>query len=398
MRQALRILLVGYAGDQFRQMESLLTQHAHILVTPMPLIKGEECPIASALDSCDVIILLVDENWRVTMQDCFGSDTQARKPLLIVGPAAEPELMRMAMHIGARDFYTIPLRSTDLLPELDRLAKEEYARHGALMARVVTFMNAKGGSGASICAANYAHILAKLYSRRTVLLDFELQFGSLPTYFNLQSRNGLIRALELVDQLDTMALQGFTQQHSNNLYLLAAATESLVLPEEIHEDRIAKLFAVLDDAFQDIVIDLPRRIDRATVAVLDRSDLVILLVQQTVAHLQSLKRLANMLRADLGLPTHRQMVIVNRFDKRGEVTLKDFANAVPGIRIETLPNDYQDVSESINLGVPLLDQSPGSALSKALKDLVVIGSASTGEPAPQKRPRGFWSWLGGKAT
>jgi pilus assembly protein CpaE len=394
MRQTLRVLLVGNRGPDLNEAEILFDEQRLITLTTQPLDAGQPPLLASPQIACDAIVLVVGEDWRSTIDDCFAPNASAKKPLLVVGPEGDMDLLRTTMRIGGRDFFPLPVSAADLLPALNRLAKEEHERHGALMARVTTIMNAKGGSGASFCAANYAHILAKEFSRRTVLLDFELQFGTLPTYFNLKSRNGLIRALELVDNLDAIALQSYTQEHPSGLKLLASAAEGLVLPEDVHEDRVTRLFAILDEAFEDLVIDLPRRIDRASAAVLDRSDLVLLLVQQTIAHLHDLKRLATLLSVDLGIPSHRLIVLINRYQQKGEVTLNDFRDAVRDLRIETLPNDYLNVTNSINLGVPLLDLAPNSPICKSLRHLVKsLTSGTELEQTPQ--PRNPWSWFTG---
>ena len=393
MRHPLRVLLVGRPGQGLSQVEALLGEHRQMLVTTRAAGNGQAHLLSDLTEPCDAVVLVVGEDWRATFEACFRREAPASKPLLVVGPGGDMELLRTAMRVGGRDFFALPVSATDLIPALDRVAKEEHERRGSLSARVTTFMNAKGGSGASFCAANFAHILAKLKSRRTILLDFELQFGSLPTYFNLQSRNGLVRALELVDSLDVTALQGYTQQHPSGLYLLAAAGEGLVLPEDVHEDRIAKLFSVLDEAYEELVVDLPRRIDRASAAVLERSDLVMLVVQQTVAHLQELKRLSSLLSNELGIARDRLVVIINRYQRRGEVTLQDFRDALPGLRIETLPNDYRSVFDSINLGVPLLEHEPRSALAKSLSELVESTTASNLSAVPRRR--GPWSWLPG---
>jgi pilus assembly protein CpaE len=393
MRHPLKVLLVGRPGLALSQVEALVGENRQMLFTTRVVGNGHDHSLSDLKEPCDAIVLVVGEDWRSTLDACFRQDAPASKPLLVVGPAGDVELLRMSMRVGGRDFFSLPVGAADLVPALERVAKEEHEHRGGLSARVITFMNAKGGSGASVCAANFAHILAKSRARRTVLLDLELQFGSLPTYFNLQSRNGLIRALELVDSLDATALQGYTQQHPSGLYLLTTAAEGLVLPEDVHEERIAKLFEVIDEAYEELVIDLPRRIDRATAAVLDRSDLIMLMVQQTVAHLQEVKRLAALLSGALGIAADRLIVVVNRFQRRGEVTLGDFSDALPGLRLETLPNDYRAVTQSINLGIPLLDHEPGSSLCKSLKALVESVTSAPGPLVP--RARGPWAWLTG---
>jgi pilus assembly protein CpaE len=395
MRQALRVLLVGNPGRDLNEVEILIADQHQLALTTQPLGGAQTILLSNPQIPCDAIVLVVGEDWRTTMDACFTPNSTAKKPLLVVGPGGDMDLLRTAMRVGGRDFFPLPVSAADLLPALDRVAKEEHERHGALSARVVTFMNAKGGSGASFCAANFAHILAQEFKRRTILLDFELQFGTLPTYFNLKSRSGLIRALELVDNLDAIALQSYTQEHPSGLKLLASAAEGLILPEDVHEDRVSRLFAIMDEVFDDLVIDLPRRIDRASAAVLDRSDLVLLVVQQTIAHLHDLKRLATLLSVDLGIPSHRLIVLINRYQPKGEVTPNDFGDAARGLRIETLPNDYRNVTQSINLGIPLLDFAPQSPLCKALKNLVQSTTSGTVQEPTPSSSRNAWSWFTG---
>lgn len=389
MRHPLRVLLVGEQSPPFAEVQALLAAHRQMIVTTRTLGIGADPLLSEPQDACDAIVLLLDGNWRGTLERCFRKEGAALKPLLVVGPADDVDLLRAVMRVGARDFVSLPVGNSDLIPALDRVAKEEHERRGGLSAEVTSCMNAKGGSGASFLAANFAHSMVKAHQKRTVLLDFELQFGSLPTYFNLRSRNGLIRALELVDSLDVTALQGYLQQHPSGLALLAAASEGIVLPEDVHEDRVAKLFAVLDEAYEQLVVDLPRRVDRATAAVLDRSDLIMLITQQTVAHLHDTKRLAALVTDQLGIGADRLMIVLNRFNKHGEVTLGDFKEALPGLRLETLPNDYRNVSKSINLGIPLFELEPRAALSRRILELTDTLHA---KPEGTASPMAVWPW------
>jgi len=94
-------------------------------------------------------------------------------------------------------------------------------------------------------AANLAHILARSQKKHTVLMDMDLQFGALPMYFNLTPRNGLIRALELVDSLDLMALEGYVLSHDSGLDLMASAPEDRVTISEVPEERVEMLLKIL---------------------------------------------------------------------------------------------------------------------------------------------------------
>ena len=131
-----------------------------------------------------------------------------------------------------------------------------------------------------------------------------------------------------------------------------------------------------------------------TATVLSRAEKVVLVAQQTVAHLHDTKRLVFLLRDQLGLPTDRLLLVVNRFDKKSEVRLQDFADVLPGVAIETVPGDYRRVAESINLGVPLCVGAARSPLGKRLLELTdVVTNPAAAEP-PEER---WLSWMAASA-
>jgi pilus assembly protein CpaE len=167
---------------------------------------------------------------------------------------------------------------------------------------------------------------------------------------------------------------------------------NLILPDDIAEERVTRLLDVLDSAYQEIIVDLPRRIDRTTAAILERLDQVVVITQQSVTHLQDTKRLLSILNDHLGITGDRVLIVLNRFSKKAEVRRDDFTNAFPGVSIQTVPSDYALVSESINLGVPVAEGSARSALAKAILAL-------SEQVLPQQRlghnpTAGLFGWLG----
>jgi pilus assembly protein CpaE len=180
--------------------------------------------------------------------------------------------------------------------------------------------------------------------------------------------------------------------HESGLHLFSSAKRELVLPEEIAEERIIHLLDVLDAAYQEIIIDLPRRIDRLTAAILERLDQVVVVAQQSVTHMQDTKRLLTILNEDLGISPDRVQIVINRFSKKSEVRHEDFKNAFPGVNIETVPSDYAQVSASINLGVPVVEGAVRSALAKAILSLSHALVSDRG--AAPRQVGGVLGWLG----
>jgi pilus assembly protein CpaE len=345
----------------------------------------------------DAMALCLEEDWRHSLPGMLEALPAIRPPFLVLSPTSDLELLRAAMRAGARDVLSPPYEEDDLATRLVELSREGQLDRKRSSAHLSAFINAKGGSGSSFLSANVASALASRYERKSILIDFDLQFGGLPIYLNMSPGNGLIKALEFIDSLDVAALPGYVQVHGNGLHLLSAAMNNLVLPDDISEERITRLLEVLDTAYQEIIVDLPRRIDRTTAAVLERLDQVFVVTQQSVTHLQDTKRLLSILNDHMGITEDRVLIVLNRFSKKSEVRIEDFGSAFPGATIETVPSDYALVSESINMGVPVAEGSPRSPLAKAI--LSLCNHVLPREKVEQKHTSGLLDWLGfpGKA-
>jgi len=346
----------------------------------------EQNPMPHALGLC------VDEDWRKTLPGMLEALPREKPPFLVFSPAGDVELLKTAMRAGARDVLSPPYDSETLGARLLELAREEQVNHKRHSARLTAFINAKGGSGASFLAVNAASALANRYKRKTMLIDFDLQYGSMPVYLNMRSSDGLIKALEFVETLDSAALSGYTQKHDNGLHLLTTSTNRLVLPDEIAEERIVKLLDVLESSYQEIIVDLPRRIDRLSAAIIERLDKVVVVSQQSVSHLQDTRRLMLILREHMGVTDDRILLALNRFSKKAEVRREDFVNAFPGVSVVTVPSDYASVSESINLGSPVVTGISNTPLVKSILEL--SRQLMPQQQGQQLQSRGLLGWLG----
>ncbi len=276
MHKTLNILILGRSTSALAPVMGMLHGKPLLSVTSHVVGNGAENPLHTSKSGLDALLLAIDEDWRGSFRGMIESLSAQRPPFFVVGPSADMELLRAAMRAGARDVFSMPLNVEDFVAAVTRVADEERARGGAPSAHLVAFMNTKGGSGASFLAANTALVVAALKQRRTILIDLDFQFGGLPTYLNMAARNGLIKALELVDGLDEASLQGYAQKHESGLHLLAAAMDEIILPEDVSRERIERLLSVLDGIYEDVVVDLPRRIDVPTATVLSRAEKVVL--------------------------------------------------------------------------------------------------------------------------
>jgi pilus assembly protein CpaE len=230
-------------------------------------------------------------------------------------------------------------------------------------------VNAKGGSGATLLAANVAHVMAKKLRQSTALVDMDIQFGTLGLNLDIHPKMGIVEVLEYTDQLDAVALKAYMVNHESGVHVLATTLNNVALPREIDIGRLNRLLTTLQSTFDHTVVDLPRQIDLPTTTVLERADHVVITTQQGLSHLRDTKRLYGILHDEVGIDRERLLVVVNRYDAKAAITLDDIRKMLQDIPIELVPNDYKRVSENINLGIPLYSQSRSAPISKAVVQL-----------------------------
>jgi pilus assembly protein CpaE len=389
----LRLLLAGRSRDSVAQVERFLRAQTGVQVKTRLISNGHADPLYGLEELPDTLLYVASDEWRAELASLMARPPSMRPPIIVVGPAGAMEMIRASMRAGARDFLSIPLAREEVTQTLKQIADERAADDKQPLAFVTAILNGKGGSGATILAGNLACAVARESARRTLLVDLNLQFGSLPTYFNLAPSNGFAKALELAEGLDQAALQAFVQRTEYGPTLLSAAAAPLILPEDVADWRLESLVNLLAKTYDDILLDVPRVLDRVTAAFLEHADRLLIVIQQTIAHLRDTKRLLEMLQDELGLSEERLLILVNRYDKKAPVSLSDIRAALNVDTLFPLPNDYGRVTDSVNAGIPLVQMDGSAPLAKRLVEL------ASGLRAPMSelsRPESGWrvfNWL-----
>jgi pilus assembly protein CpaE len=312
-----------------------------------------------------LLILLLDDLTIEVLDQLIALPLSVRPALLVIASDPNNRLMRLSMQAGARDFFSEPVDKEELHKALNRIIfdlQRGQSRQGIL----TTVINAKGGSGGSFIACNLAHIASIVSDSSVVLLDFDLQFGSQSLNLDLKPQHTIIEALNDVDNLDFDAIDGYMAQHSSGLRLLSTVHEQIVLPHEISADSLNKLLTLAISNYDRVFVDLPRQIDPLSITMLERSDQIVVVIQQSLAHMRDAKRLTRILKSELGISEKNIIVVVNRFDSNSSLQVKDIQSTLECSEVFTIPNDFEKVAQSINLGIPLYNYARKTPITKAL--------------------------------
>ncbi|MGH3739481.1 MAG: septum site-determining protein Ssd, partial [Micromonosporaceae bacterium] len=190
------------------------------------------------------------------------------------GGGVPPEPMwALASELGADQVLTLP----DAEAWLVRRLAESLGGGGS--ARLVAVVPGSGGAGASVLAAGLA-VTAVRQHVRPMLVDADPYGGGMDVLLGWEDRDGL-RWPQLADAGGAMSVDGLygSLPHHGDLVLLSwDRTDTYRVP-------VGAVDAVLDAGRRGsdlVIVDLPRRVDEATVRVLQAADLVLLVARPDV--------------------------------------------------------------------------------------------------------------------
>ena len=402
MDKRINIMIAGRSREAITELEHLL-QAPNRSLTQRWISNGHSNPLYGVQEWPDVLVFHLSTMGAAEIESLLENDQAAMPLTVIVGPANNVECMKLSMKAGVRDYLEEPCDPAALEESVSRLcasagsaqidSQPEQQRKGLMTALV----SAKGGAGASFLSANLAHIASAETDLSVALIDLDLQFGSLSQYLDLPCEHGLQSALEVAEQLDSMALDGFMSKHESGLRLLSPSENEIMLQRDIASNQFRALLKLLKNSYGHTFVDLPRQIDELSADVYEYADNIILITQQEVASIRDASRLYHLIRDELSIPEEHFRLLINRYDKNSVIELDDICKTV-GISKELLlqvPNSYESVAESINVGVPIYEYAKSSRVTRALTDLNAQISGADIKNNPNMMRRMFSNLLRG---
>ena len=366
MANTLRLLVTSRSKQDIEALAALLNKLPGMEIKTRVITNGHADPLYGVTDLPDALVHHMDGGDAEHLKALAARSAAARVPTIVLGPAGNAELMRLAMQGGARDFLTHPVVAAELTAALQQIAKDKRLIGTGQSGRLTALINAKGGSGASLIACNLGHMLAAHCGMRVAIMDLDLQFGTQALSLDLHPEQGLLEALKVADTLDLVALQGYVAKHKSGLHLIAAKPEHVSLPDEVSPKRLGQLLDLMLTGYEHMIVDLPRLIDPLMHMVVERSERIVICLQQNVANIRDATRLLNIMRNDLEIPSDRFTVVVNRYQENDPVRTIDIKQSLKAPSLVLVPNDFKRVSAAANLGTPLYEFAPSSPITRAL--------------------------------
>jgi pilus assembly protein CpaE len=382
MTQPLTFVVLSSGLDSFKEIRAALAAdgRAQLLAggNDAEQVHGEIVRLKPA-----AAIIALGSNPDASIQLIQKLTTECPQTAIIsAAPKGSGELILQSLRAGAREFLNIPVAAEELKTVLDRITEFAVGQVEApkKKGKMVAVFSSKGGTGTSFIATN----LAAASAVPTVLVDLNLQAGDLPLFLGLDPKYSIAEAVENRERLDDSLISSFVAPYSTTLSLLAAPKQA-DSADGIEPEHIFQVLQRLRESFDYVVLDPQHTFDAITLAALDQSDEIVLVLTLDIPAIRSTQRALEIFDR-LGYPRKKIRIVVNRWSKQIDLDLRQVEKFLGETVVGFVPSDYQTTVNSINLGTPLVKSDPNSKIAHELRS-IAEKIQQTVTPIEQPKPR-----------
>jgi len=335
------------------------------IVFEQPEIRDWNC-FAEKFERLPVQILFLETS---SLEDVLGLVRRIRglpsPPFVIaLNNVADSEAILSALRGGVGEYLVPPFRSA-LAQALERVSAERLALHGPerVGGKVLGFLSAKGGCGATTIACHLARELPKQTGGKAFLADFDLDAGLISFIYKTKSSYSLFDVAANLHRLDSSYWKAVVTNGIPGLEMIGSASSGNL--QTLTPNVIEGMFRFFRAEYDWVLADLGRGLNPFNLSVLTNCDEIYLITTAEIVSLHHAQRIVTRL-LECGYSAQAMHLILNRPPKQFDVTVQELETML-GARIHTtVVNDYETLHESYAEGTLA---SPGTAIGRAISEL-----------------------------
>lgn len=341
---------------------------AIIVLAPLPGMQKDSLPTTAGKPD----LVFIDAGSFADLSGELLQRVAERYPqavIILLSSDRSPEHLIAAIRAGVREVLPLPVSANEVDAALDRLSSKLAIAGQQSEGKVLSFVSAKGGAGTTFVAANLGHALALLGKKRVLLIDLNTAFGDATLYVSdIKPERTLADVCNDINRLDINLLDSSLVRVSPTFSILAAPAE----PDpggDLNADHLETIVNLARRHFDFVIFDLGRQVNSASVRVLDHSDDIYLVLQQSLPDLRGARHLIEIF-GTLGYRREKVHLLLNRFESSAPLSSSEIERILSLNVDSRIPNNFEVANDSINQGVPVLQLARNSTIAKALTEWV----------------------------
>ena len=340
---------------------------------------------------CDLLIYEMGESPQKDMAFIKSIiESGGSNEVFLISKSKDPDVLMQALRLGVKEFFVQPLNSEEVKQALERFRKRRNPTAVNLKkknGKIISIFGSKGGVGTTTTAVNLAVSLLQNDDKNAVaLLDMNTLFGEIPLFLEMSPKFHWGEITKNIERLDHTFLSNILTHHNSGVQVLPspAYLNGHIQPTP---DIMSRLLGVMQQMFDYVIVDTGQSTNDTALKVLQISDTLLLVTILSLPCLANTNKLMKSF-TNLGyVQPERIKVVLNRFMKKGDISLKDAENGIGTKLFWTIPNDFKTTMAAINNGKPLYQVAPKAAISKSFREMATLLST------PEKEKQKKWSFF-----
>ena len=286
--------------------------------------------------------------------DALAQQCEPGTRVVAVGDTNDIELFRAIIARGVLDYLPYPATNEAVVKALQTVVaapvatptlKAPLVQAPARSAnkRVVLFMSAASGDGASTLALNTAYAMSQMSNGNTVLVDMDYQFGMAAKHLGLQNQYGIGDLFDNPERgVDAVLIKRMVANY-RKLHVITAPADLRYLPV-VNAEAIRDLITTLSATYDNVVIDVPHVWLPWVATVAQQSTDLVLVAQLWLKSVSHASRMMRALR-EIGVPAERVIATINRSGAKFKEAIepKDFERVCGTTIRYTVANDIKTI-------------------------------------------------------
>jgi pilus assembly protein CpaE len=333
----------------------------------------------------DVVMIDLDSNPEVALDLVESLCSGSSATVMVYSTIVDSELMIRCMRAGARELLNIPLAPGAMAEAMVRASVRRSSMRAPKKSdsKLFVFWGAKGGSGVTTVATNFAVSLAKESRQKTLLIDLDLPLGDAALGLGLTSQYSTADAVRNFGRLDSNFLSRLVVKHSSGLSVLTAPGKFIAV--QVPVEAVDKLIGIARQDFDFVVVDSGSRLDLIGSALFHSNAVIYLVSQVGISELRNSNRLVSELFVN-DFP--KLEIVLNRFSPSLGIDEEHITKALTRRAHWKIPEDNATARKMQNTATPLaLNDSP---ISRAIRQMAKAACGASAEPEKKKKIMGLF--------
>lgn len=343
----------------------------------------------------DIILITVEEPVGRALETAEALfNVLPNTPMIICSSINDPDAIRRAMVVGARDYIMHPVQPDDLREAANSVLAQEERRQMRLSGQlvnqlgrgtVITVLGGKGGIGKTVLSVNLALALWRETGMSVCIMDADPELGDVATMLDLTPERTIYDVMQLGDELDRHNIRDYLTSYQGGVEVLAASDVEEVW-ENCTSDDVKNIIDLLAQNFDFVVVDTAGSVGRLVRACVESSTLTLVVTSGEVSSIRNTSIALRRLEA-WEIPNDRLKVLLNSGARSNQVSMDELRLAVNQDIFWKVPFDKR-IPTSVQIGQPLVlfeDKSKAARNILSLSRLI----AGTKKPLVQHDKKTF---------